>query len=85
MKKLRMVLLAGLLIAALCAPAHAWEFAMTGNFSGSTSIMLREGQNGFFGTQNVVNPALVAAGAPNWNVRISGWGPGSWVARNTAW
>ena len=67
MKKLRMVLLAGLLIAAFCAPAHAWEFAMTGNFQWVYEYHAQGGQNGFFGTQNVVNPALVAAGAPNWN------------------
>ncbi len=67
MKKLRMVLLAGLLIAALCAPAQAWEFAMTGNFQWVYEYHAQGGQNGFFGAQNVVNPALVAPGAPNWN------------------
>lgn len=65
MKKLRMVLLAGLLIAALCATAHAWEFAMTGNFQWNYDYVAQGGTNGFFGTQNVVNP-VIAAGPTNW-------------------
>ena len=58
MKKLRTVLLAGLLIAALCAPAQAWEFAMTGNFQYTYEMFAQGGQNGFFGPQGVANPAL---------------------------
>jgi len=70
MKKLRMVLLAGLLIAALCAPAHAWEFSMTGNFQYTYEYFAQGGPNGFFGQQNTVSPGLtgLAGGAagPNW-------------------
>lgn len=66
MKKVRMVLLAGLLIAALCAPAHAWEFAMTGNFQWNYDYLAQGGPNGFFGAQNVVTPQLGVAGLPNW-------------------
>jgi len=65
MKKLRMVLLAGLLIAALCAPAHAWEFAMTGNFQWTYEAFDQAGQNGFFGAQNAANAALLGTGT-NW-------------------
>jgi hypothetical protein len=64
MKKLRMALVAGLLIAAVCVPAHAWEFAMTGNFQWTYEYHAQGGTNGFFGTQNVANPALAATG--NW-------------------
>ena len=49
MKKLRMALLAGLLIAAVCVPAHAWEFAMTGNFEWTYHYIAQGGTNGFFG------------------------------------
>ncbi len=65
MKKLRMVLLAGLLIAALCAPAHAWEFSMTGNFQWTYEYFDQAGQNGFFGPQNVTTAGLAATGT-NW-------------------
>jgi len=65
MKKLRMVLLAGLLIAALCAPAHAWEFAMTGNFQWTYEMFAQGGQNGFFGSQNVTTAGLAGTGT-NW-------------------
>ena len=64
MKKVRMVLLAGLLIAALCAPAYAWEFAMTGNFQWTYEYHAQGGTNGFFGPQNQANVALAALG--NW-------------------
>jgi len=60
MKKVRTVLLAGLLVAALCVPVHAWEFAMTGNFQWNWDYLAQGGPNGFFGAQNVVNPALAA-------------------------
>ncbi len=58
MKKLRMALLAGLLITALCAPAQAWEFAMTGNYQWVYEYHAQGGTNGFFGPQNAANPAL---------------------------
>jgi len=64
MKKVRTVLLAGLLIAALCAPAHAWEFAMTGNLQWNYDYLAQGGPNGFFGTQNVVTAGLAGA-VPN--------------------
>ncbi|MGO9119162.1 MAG: hypothetical protein ACLQPD_16340 [Desulfomonilaceae bacterium] len=67
MKKLRMVLLAGLLIAALCAPAHAWEFAMTGNFQWTYEAFDQAGPNGFFGPQGVASAGLAGLGATsNW-------------------
>lgn len=66
-----MVLLAGLLIAALCAPAHAWEFAMTGNYEWDY-FYHSQGPNGFFGAQGVLNPAL-AGTALNW------WGANFWA------
>jgi len=65
MKKVRMVLLAGLLIAAVCAPAHAWEFAMTGNFQWNWDYLAEGGPNGFFGTQNVASAGLIGTGL-NW-------------------
>jgi len=60
-----MVLLAGLLIAALCAPAHSWEYSMTGNFQWNYDYLAQGGANGFFGTQNVVSAGL-AGGPINW-------------------
>ncbi len=61
MKKLRMALLAGLLIAAVCVPAHAWEFAMTGNFEWTYMYDAQGGPNGFFGPDNVSTAQLQAA------------------------
>jgi hypothetical protein len=64
MKKLRMVLLAGLLIVGLCATAQAWEFHMSGNFQWTYEYHAQGGANGFFGPQNQANAAL--AGLGNW-------------------
>jgi len=62
-----MVLLAGLLMAAVCVPAHAWEFAMTGNFQWNYDYVSQAGTNGFFGPQNVATGALLGTGT-NWAI-----------------
>jgi len=56
MKRLLMVLVAGLLIAALTAPALAWEFAMTGEFEWRYRYFARQGNADLFGEAGVVLP-----------------------------
>ncbi len=49
---------------AVAAPVSAWEFDMNGLWRWNFDYIAGGGNNGFFGQNNIVNPALV--GGPNW-------------------
>lgn len=71
MKRLLTILLAGLLIAAITAPALAWEFAMTGEAEYRYRYFARQGAGDLFG--NVDTNPLITGGVGN----IGFAGPGS--------
>src|SRR5271157_19542 len=64
MKKLFSVLLAGLLMALVAAPASAWEFQLSGNFQWAYNYFAQAGSAGFFGPYNEVNPSGNVLGPP---------------------
>ncbi len=80
MKKLWMILVAGLLVAAFTAPALAWEFALTGEAEWRYRYFARQGDADLFGTGMFNNggggvllqPALGLAGPVNNAVRVQG-------------
>ena len=49
MKKLFALLLAGLLIGIVAAPASAWEFSLSGTFLWGYDYFYQGGKSGFFG------------------------------------
>jgi hypothetical protein len=77
MKRLWMVLVAGLLVAALTAPALAWEFAMTGEAQWRYRYFARQGNADLFGTGMLqggffIQDALGLAGPVNNTVLVQG-------------
>ena len=77
MKRLWMVLVAGLLIAAFTAPALAWEFALTGEAEWRYRYFARQGDADLFGTGMLqggvfIQPALGLAGPVNNQVLVQG-------------
>jgi hypothetical protein len=63
MKKVSMVVLVGLLVAAFSAPALAWEFSMKGEFEYQFRYISRTGANDLFGNADVAQGPL-GAGIP---------------------
>jgi hypothetical protein len=68
MKKLFAILLAGLLLGFVAAPASAWEFSLSGTFLWGYDYFYQGGKAGFFGTYDKVSPDLAALGVfqPNY-------------------
>ncbi len=66
MKKWFLVLLPGLFIASVAAPASAWEFQMSGNFQWGYDYFTQTGQTGFFGPYDAINPAGTGPGFVNY-------------------
>jgi hypothetical protein len=62
MKRFLTIMLAGLLIAAITAPALAWEFSMTGEAEYRVQYFARQGQNDLFGGPGGPNAAGVLTG-----------------------
>ncbi|MGC9031127.1 MAG: hypothetical protein ACP5LD_15850, partial [Desulfomonilaceae bacterium] len=68
MKRLLTITLAALLIAAVAAPALAWEFSMTGQWEYRLRYWARLGSTDLFGIQDVGNNLLgipVGLAGPN--------------------
>ena len=53
MKKIWLILVAGLLITTIAVPVSAWEFSMTGNWRWNYDYIAGGGTDGFFGPLNV--------------------------------
>jgi hypothetical protein len=65
MKKLFGLLLSGLLIVFVAAPASAWEFNLSGSFLWGYEYFSQAGKSGFFGTYDQVSDSGANLGLPN--------------------
>jgi hypothetical protein len=68
MKRFLTILLAGLLITAITAPAIAWEFSMTGETEFRYRYFARQGQNDLFGGPAGISPT----GLPTGTIGLAG-------------
>ncbi|MGO9571931.1 MAG: hypothetical protein ACLP5H_30780 [Desulfomonilaceae bacterium] len=80
MKRLLTILLGVLLIAAVTAPALAWEFSMTGESEFRYRYFARQGQNDLFGGPAGIGTLGVNAGTATGNIGFAGpqTSPGAW-------
>ncbi len=72
MKKVVVILLAGLLAVALGVPALAWELNLRGDFICKYDYITQAGKAGFFGAYDTGSAGLFVAGGPNW-AAMNGW------------